>query len=143
TISLWRHSSLFVTANREMGTNNWSGALQLVIPFGRKYGTATLSTEHHKNRGDQHRITYGRVAPTDGGLGWNFSQTFNDGGADYRHADITWRTPYAELRGGMYGASGDYVKWGQLSGSLVVMGGSAFAANRIFDSFVVVDTNGY
>lgn len=79
-----------------------------------------------------------------GGLGYTLG--FTAGAPRYREAGVSWRTPYFEARAGADGEAGkrsSWRNWSGLSGSLVAIGGAAFATNRIDDAFAVVDTNGY
>jgi len=62
-------------------------------------------------------------------------------GDGWWRGDIVWRTDPVQLRGGAYG-SGDATVWAGASGSLVLMDGALFTANRVSDSFVVVSTDG-
>ena len=80
-------------------------------------------------------------APSDGGIGWNLG--YSTGSSHYRQADMTWKTSYATMQGGVYGDSGDENYWGDLKGSLVYMDNVLFAANKVNDGFVVVSTDGY
>lgn len=48
-----------------------------------------------------------------------------------------------QLQGGLYGETGNYTRWADLSGSLVWMDNAVFASNRINDAFVLVSTKGY
>ena len=61
----------------------------------------------------------------------------------YQQADLTWRMQNVQLQGGLYGETGNYTRWADLSGSLVWMDNAVFASNRINDAFVLVSTKGY
>src|SRR5690606_34594076 len=80
-------------------------------------------------------------APAGGGLGWNVGMASGDG-YDGR-ADLTWRTRYVQAQAGSYGRGGRRTDWAGVSGAVLVMGGGLFAANRVTDSFVLVDTDGH
>ncbi|HGJ5875484.1 MAG TPA: FimD/PapC C-terminal domain-containing protein [Arsenophonus sp.] len=49
------------------------------------------------------------------------------------------------MQAGIYGSSGSYTQWGNVTGSLVLMDGTIQAANKINDGFVIVEllTDGY
>ncbi|MFJ4195853.1 fimbria/pilus outer membrane usher protein [Pseudomonas sp. NPDC089534] len=138
---LWRNSSFYLSANREIGDSNWAVQAQLVIPFD-LYGSLAVSSERSKTGQSQQRVNYSRAVPIEGGVGFNLGYAKGDG-ADYRQADLTWRLQSVQLQAGVYGTSEVETRWADASGSLVWMDHQVFAANRIDDAFVVVSTDGF
>lgn len=138
---LWRNSSVYLSANREIGDSNWAMQAQLVIPFDLN-GSLALSTERGKDGASRQRINYSRAVPSEGGVGYNLGYAQGDA-PTYRQADLTWRLQSVQLQAGVYGSSDAQTRWADASGSLVWMGGNTFAANRINDAFVVVSTQGF
>ena len=138
---LWRSTSFYLSANREIGDSNWAVQAQLVIPFDLR-GSLAISSERSKSGQSQQRINYSRAVPTEGGVGFNLGYAKGDG-PDYRQADLTWRLQSVQLQAGVYGTSEAETRWADASGSLVWMDRQLFAANRIDDAFVVVSTDGY
>jgi len=138
---LWRNSSFYLSANREIGDANWAVQAQLVIPFD-VHGSLAISSERNKNGQSQQRVNYSRAVPSEGGVGFNLGYAKGDG-ADYRQADVTWRLQSVQLQAGVYGTSDAETRWADASGSLVWMDRQVFAANRIDDAFVLVSTDGY
>ncbi|WP_050549440.1 fimbria/pilus outer membrane usher protein [Pseudomonas sp. BRG-100] len=138
---LWRNTSFYLSANREIGDSNWAMQAQLVIPFDLN-GSLALSTERSKNGASRQRINYSRAVPSEGGVGYNLGYAQGDA-PSYRQADLTWRLQSVQLQAGVYGSSDAQTRWADASGSLVWMGGETFAANRINDAFVVVSTQGF
>ncbi len=138
---LWRNSSFYLSANREIGDSNWAVQAQLVIPFDLR-GSLAISSERSKTGQTQQRVNYSRAVPSEGGVGFNLGYAKGDG-ADYRQADVTWRLQSVQLQAGVYGTSDAETRWADASGSLVWMDDQVFAANRIDDAFVVVSTDGY
>ncbi|MCU0121176.1 fimbria/pilus outer membrane usher protein [Pseudomonas sp. B2M1-30] len=138
---LWRNSSFYLSANREIGDSNWAVQAQLVIPFDLR-GSLAISSERSKTGQSQQRVNYSRAVPSEGGVGFNLGYAKGDG-ADYRQADVTWRLQSVQLQAGVYGTSEAETRWADASGSLVWMDRQMFAANRIDDAFVVVSTDGY
>lgn len=138
---LWRNTSFYLSANREIGDSNWAVQAQLVIPFDLR-GSLAISSERSKTGQTQQRVNYSRAVPTEGGVGFNFGYAQGDGPA-YRQADLTWRLQSVQLQAGVYGNSDAETRWADASGSLVWMDRQVFAANRIDDAFVVVSTDGY
>ncbi|RIJ10209.1 fimbrial biogenesis outer membrane usher protein [Pseudomonas sp. 91RF] len=138
---LWRNSSFYLSANREIGDANWAVQAQLVIPFDLR-GSLAISSERSKTGQTQQRVNYSRAVPPEGGVGFNLGYANGDG-PDYRQADVTWRLQSVQLQAGVYGTSEAETRWADASGSLVWMDHQVFAANRIDDAFVVVSTDGY
>ncbi|MBV4457714.1 fimbria/pilus outer membrane usher protein [Pseudomonas sp. COR58] len=138
---LWRNSSFYLSANREIGDSNWAVQAQLVIPFD-LYGSLAVSSERSKTGQSQQRVNFSRAVPIEGGVGFNLGYARGDG-ADYRQADLTWRLQSVQLQAGVYGTSEAETRWADASGSLVWMDHQVFAANRIDDAFVVVSTDGF
>ncbi|MDB5995030.1 MAG: putative fimbriae-related protein, partial [Pseudomonas sp.] len=116
---LWRNSSFYLSANREIGDSNWAVQAQLVIPFDLR-GSLALSSERSKTGQMQQRVNYSRAVPTEGGVGFNLGYAQGDGPA-YRQADLTWRLQSVQLQAGVYGNSDAETRWADASGSLVWM----------------------
>ena len=135
---LWGNSSVMVSANRDLDSGKWSGALQLVVPVGRQ-GTASASVDR---TGDTTtgRVQYNRSIPSDGGFGWNVGYAGADRGSSYQQGSIAWRGDRIRVQAGVFGSGSAYTGWGDLSGALLWMGNAVFAANRVADAFVLVDT---
>jgi outer membrane usher protein len=138
---LWRSTSLYLSANREIGDSNWAVQAQLVIAFDLR-GSLAIGSERSKDGQSQQRVNYSRAVPTEGGVGFNLGYAKGDG-PDYRQADLTWRLQSVQLQAGVYGTRDVQTRWADASGSLVWMDRQVFAANRIDDAFVVVSTDGY
>lgn len=138
---LWRNTSFYLSANREIGDRNWAMQAQLVIPFNLN-GSLAVSTERSKDGASRQRLNYSSAVPSEGGVGYNLGYAQGDG-PTYRQADLTWRLQSVQLQAGVYGSSDAETRWADASGSLVWMGGNVFAANRINDAFVVVSTQGF
>lgn len=138
---LWGNSSLYLSANREVGDSQWAVQAQWVIPFDLR-GTLSMSVERNQNGENLQRVNYSRAVPAQGGVGFNLGYADGDREA-YRQADLTWRLQSVQLQAGAYGSSGDTTRWADASGSLVWMDAGMFAANRIDDAFVVVSTDGF
>ncbi|MDH1659111.1 fimbria/pilus outer membrane usher protein [Pseudomonas mosselii] len=139
---LWRNSSLYLSANREVSDSQWAVQAQLVIPFDLR-GTLAFSAERSKDGQDLQRVNYSQAVPVGGGMGYNLGYATGGNRDDYRQADLTWRLQSVQLQVGAYGSSGEMTRWADASGSLVLMDAGLFAANRIDDAFVVVSTSGY
>ncbi|OCT20693.1 fimbria/pilus outer membrane usher protein [Pseudomonas putida] len=139
---LWRNSSLYLSANRDVGDSQWAVQAQLVVPFD-THGTLAFSAERSKDGQDLQRVNYSRAVPVGGGVGYNLGYANGGDRGAYRQADVTWRLQSVQLQAGVYGSSDEMTRWADASGSLVLMDSGMFAANRIDDAFVVVSTSGY
>lgn len=141
--SLWGNSSFYATVNRAIGGEGFNAQLMLSIPFG-DAGTASFSATRDTDNQWSGRATYSRAIPSDGGFGWNIA--YADGqvsNSQYQQADLSWRGDHLETRGGIYGNSGRFTRWGQVSGSLVAMDGRVYAANQVNDAFALISTSGH
>ncbi|BEN39589.1 fimbrial biogenesis outer membrane usher protein [Serratia nevei] len=138
--SLWGSSSLYLSLNKTVGEHGYSAQMQLIVPLDSNI-TATGSVQRDTNGDYSERLTVSRSAPTDGGMGWNVA--YAGGHSQYRQADATWKTQYATVQGGVYGGSGQYNRWADLSGSLIYMDSDLFATNKINDAFIIVSTDNY
>ncbi len=139
--SLWRNTSFYLSANREIGDSKWAVQGQLVIPFD-VYGSLSLGSERSKTGEVQQRVNYSRAVPAGGGVGFNLGYASGDGPA-YRQADLTWRLQSVQLQAGVYGTREAQTRWADASGSLVWMDKQFFTANQVNDAFVVVSTDGF
>ena len=139
--SLWRNTSFYLSANREIGDSNWAVQGQLIIPFD-LYGSLSVGSERSNSGQVQQRVNYSRAVPTAGGVGFNLGYASGDGPA-YRQADLTWRLQSVQLQAGVYGTSEAQTRWADAAGSLVWMDKQFFTANQVNDAFVVVSTDGF
>ncbi|MBJ9976408.1 fimbrial biogenesis outer membrane usher protein [Pseudomonas sp. S75] len=142
SVPVWRNSSVYLSANREVGASGWATQAQLVIPFD-SLGTLALGSERTRSGQALQRLNYSRAVPVGGGLGYNLGYASGGDRGAYRQADLTWRLQSVQLQVGAYGAEERLTRWADASGSVVLMDAGVFAANRIDDAFVVVSTDGY
>ncbi|WP_264611833.1 fimbria/pilus outer membrane usher protein [Sphingobium sp. B11D3B] len=141
SVPLVQSSRLHATLSREIGARGWSGGVTLSFNLGGQRGNMAASLAKDMSGPESWQIDYARPIMSQGGLGWSGSATGRPGARPYLRGDLTWRASMAELRGGIYGA--DAVRaWLGISGTVVVMDGAFFPANRIADSFVLVSTEG-
>jgi len=138
--SLWGQSSMFLSMNKTLGDSGYSAQLQFIVPL--DSGASVTAGMQRDSAGIyQEQLSASKTAPPDGGRGWNLAYT---GGRDpYQQADATWKTRYATLEGGMYGETGKYTNWADLSGSVVFMANDVFLSDKINDAFIGVDTGHY
>ena len=135
--------TFYFSANKSGNDGNWSGFIQWILPFGQQNrDTVSATVTRNEQREYSQRFDYSRSVPTDGGFGWNLGYGFDSSGPNYRQADVTWRNDKMQMRGGFYGPENNNTTWGEMSGALVLMDKSLFAANMIQDSFVLVSTDG-
>ncbi|MBJ7438921.1 MAG: fimbrial biogenesis outer membrane usher protein [Sphingopyxis sp.] len=141
SMPLWQGSRLNATASREFEERSWSGALTVTLPLGGRAGTMAASLIDAPETGLGWRADYSRAVPVAGGFGWSASAAGGAGGDLYLRGDMTWRTDPVQFSAGAYG-SDDVTGWFGASGSLIVIDNALFAANRVADAFVVVNTGG-
>nr|WP_202300802.1 fimbria/pilus outer membrane usher protein [Cedecea sulfonylureivorans] len=140
--NLWGNSSFYLAASHDPATSGWTMALSLQVPFGTQDNVA-FSVENTPDAGNTQRVNYSHAMPSDGGFSWNMAYANQSDSDDYQQATLGWRNNKVELQGGAYGQRNSYTQWGELTGSLVMMDGTLFAANRVNDAFVVVSTDGH
>jgi outer membrane usher protein len=138
--ALWGSSSVYVSVNKALGDREYSAFLQLLIPLNKGGMINAGVTKDTKNRYTE-RVQWSNAVPSDGGLGWNVG--YSGGAQHYQNADVTWRTPYMQVQGGLYGERHHYTRWADLSGSLIWMDNAVFASNQVNDAVVLVNTQGY
>lgn len=141
SMPLWQGSRIQATASREFVQHDWSGAFTLTLPLGGRAGTAAASLTDGPGAGPGWRADYSRAVPVAGGLGWSASAAGGAGNDLFLRGDMTWRSDPVQLSAGAYGAR-DVTGWLGASGSLIFMDNALFAANRVADAFVVVNTSG-
>jgi outer membrane usher protein len=124
--------------NREIGQKGVNVQFQLSIPLDGK-GNVNASVNKNTDGKYNYQTNYSRTAPIDGGLGWQLS--YADGYAPYRQADLTWKTRYTQLQGGMYGRPGQASYWGRASGSVIWMDSALYPTTQVSDAFVLVSSH--
>ncbi|MFJ3368121.1 fimbria/pilus outer membrane usher protein [Pseudomonas sp. NPDC086251] len=139
--SLWRSTSVYLSASRDLSDRSWALQAQLVLAFD-QHGSLSMSNVRSNQGDNQQQLNYSHAVPSEGGLGFNVGVARGDG-ADYRQADLTWRLQSVQLQAGVYGRDDASTRWADASGALVWMDQQVFAANRIDDAFVVVSTGGF
>lgn len=139
--SLWGRSSIYLSANRELGDSSWAMQAQVVIPFDLS-GSLNMGVERNRDGKSRERVNFSSAVPSQGGFGYNLGYAHGQG-PDYRQADLTWRLQSVQLQAGVYGSNDAETRWADASGSLVWMDKQVFAANRVDDAFVVVSTDGH
>jgi outer membrane usher protein len=140
----WGHGTLFVSANKNIGNKDHSVQLQWLMPMG-KSGTLSMASSQSGGNGRDsgaQQVGYSQAMSSSGGLGWNVGYARTDAQDAYRQLGVQWRNDKVQLGGGRYGAAGNDTSWAEASGSVIMMDGSAFAANRVSDAFVLVSTDG-
>ncbi|MCU6670010.1 fimbria/pilus outer membrane usher protein [Enterobacteriaceae bacterium H4N4] len=139
--NLWGSSSIYLAASRDQQQGDWTVAMSLQIPLGER-DSAALTVENTPTSGSTQRLNYNHSMPSDGGFSWNMALARQSRSSNYQQGSLGWRNSNIELQGGGYGERDMMTWWGEALGSLVLMDGELFAANKINDAFVVVSTDG-
>ncbi|POP44985.1 fimbrial assembly protein [Superficieibacter electus] len=140
--NLWGSSSIYLAASHDRQRDDWTMAMSIQIPLGERDGMG-LSLEKTPDAGSTQRVNYSHAMPADGGFGWDLAWARQSQASQYQQASLGWRNNNVELQGGGYGERDMMTWWGEAMGSLVLMDGQFFAANKINDAFVVISTDGY
>lgn len=139
TTALRSDTFVSVTAGRTFESGETQLRLQLTYLMGAQT-TAQVAAERTHGR-LQGQANVQRSLPTDGGWGWNLGDTLG-GSEQYRQGTLQYRNTTLMVQGGTYGSSRLPAYWGNVTGSLGMMDGHTFAANRITDGFALVSTQG-
>lgn len=139
--SLQRDLFLSLTAGRTVDTGDTQLRMQLTYLLGEDT-SAHVAFSHTGGR-NQAQASYQRSVPTNGGWGWNASQSIDsEREGRYTQAAVQHRSRAVLAQAGVFGTPGAPSQWAGAAGSLGWMDGYAFAANRITDSFALVSTEG-
>ncbi len=135
-------NDLYVSAvaSRTVETRDTQLRLQLTYTLGPRTSAQFAGVDGTST----HRAlaSYQQSVPTEGGFGWNVAGSVGRGEDAYRQVGAQYRGSAALVQGGIYGSGNQLSRWFGASGSLGVMDGHFFAANRVTDSFALVSTQG-
>ncbi len=95
----------------------------------------------HDRNGNRYTVDASRSVPSAGGFGWR-AQLQQGAGSDGGRAQLDYLGRYGQVQAGVYAIDGNYTGYAGANGSVVLMGGHAFASRRIQDGFAVVSTDG-
>ena len=73
---------------------------------------------------------------------WGYQVQAQEGSIQHEFANFSYKSPWAQLSGGVDHTNGQMTYRGEVQGALSALDGAVFASNTIADSFAVVDTNG-
>lgn len=137
--SYMRGSTISLSANHDFVQKDWSAAFQLTVPFSKIQSAATAGYNFSKN-GDTGYVNFRKSVATDGGFGFDLTRRYNERSDDINQAQINYRNRYFSTDAGLSGSK-DYNYWFGFSGSAVWMSGGLYFANRLGESFALIDTN--
>jgi len=132
--------TLGLGASKAIGKRQASGFLQVTLPLGR--GVASAGASGERGGSVRPRVQYAQAEPLDGGFGFSAGVEAHGASLGAWQADAAWRGPSFRLAAGAYGNESRATPWGSVSGSLAVMDGHLFAANRLGDGFALVTADG-
>lgn len=130
---------LYVTAYRDLvGTADTGITLGLVIPIGRRSSASATAGIEQNRPIESVQFQQAAVAPGDIGL----SGLASDGVNAHQTGQVTYVSGMGTASAAIDRAAGQTGVRGEIAGALVAVPQGAFVANRINDSFAVVDTDG-
>ena len=110
------------------------------LDYGREDRRLQVSASLQRNRDrDQAVLDLSRPMPGDGGFGWRLQARGGDG-EEGGLAEVGWLTSFGRYNLGFARQGDNDYGYASASGSLVWMGGHAFAARNVSDAFAVVST---
>jgi outer membrane usher protein len=131
--------SLSLFASHDLERDETTAMAQVMASFGHR-GNVRVGTQ--QGDGARKSIQYARPTPSYGGFGWNLGLVRDETDRTSGDANLAWSTDYARAEAGFTSSAHADVRWFDLRGSLLAMGGGLFAARQINDAFVVVETEG-
>lgn len=131
--------SLSLFASHDLDRDETTAMAQVMASFGQR-GNLRVGTQ--QGRGTRESIQYARPTPSYGGFGWNLGVVRDERHRIAGDANLAWSTDYARAEAGFTSTPQADVRWFDLRGSLLAMGGSVFAARQVSDAFVIIDTDG-
>lgn len=104
-------------------------------------GVSLSSGVQHDRNHSVFTVNAQRSAPSEGGLGWRAAARNGDGQGGGQ-AEVDYLSRYGRVTAGASSYGDSRNAYASAAGSLVFMGGHAFAARSISDGFAVVSTDG-
>jgi outer membrane usher protein len=138
SVSVGARSFVALNLNKSVGRGDYTVQLQWIQLLDER-GTVNLMASRDRH-GTSGQVQSSRTPPSSGGLGWNLSYANGGGRGDYHQASAIWRGDFAQVQGGVYTQGGRSATWAGATGSVVMMDGGIFVANRINDAFALVST---
>lgn len=144
TRNLLQRISLSLSVNQNLQDSDdrtlfASVSMSLDRPGSRNLSASASSS--YSDSGTRSQLNLRRPVQAFWDVGWNLGYSHDR--SDVTRADATWRTPYAQVQGGASRSGNGTDLFASADGSLVYGGGALFAANRVSDSFAIVDTSGF
>ncbi|MDA8456508.1 fimbria/pilus outer membrane usher protein [Acidovorax sp. GBBC 3334] len=145
SVPVGREAFFSLTAGRTVETGETQLRVQLTYLLDPLLTAQAAATR--TGRAMQGEASLQRSLPSDGGLGWHLGHTRSgstggSAGGNYRLASAQYQGRNGMVQGGLFGTATDTTHWAGASGSLGLMDGYAFAANRVTDGFALVSTEG-
>ena len=137
--SYMKGTTVSLNANHDFIYKKWNAAFQVSLPLFQR--SSTVNTGYSFDRsGDYGYINYNHSTPLEGGFGYDLTYRFNENSENSNQARFNYRNKYLNSDFGLSGKD-NYNYWFGLIGSFVFMENSFYAANRLGDSFALIDTN--
>lgn len=134
-----KSTTMTFSLSQNLIDDEWSAALQLSFPWFKN--ASTVNTGISRDAGvDSGYINFNRSVPTDGGFGFDVTQRYRKSQDPQNQARVSYRNQYFNTEFGANGQNSDLNYWFGLRGSVVLMDQGIFAANRLGESFALIDT---
>ncbi|WP_332604307.1 fimbria/pilus outer membrane usher protein [Acinetobacter sp. ESBL14] len=137
--SYMKGATISLSANHDFIENEWNAAFQISIPLFQRASTVNAGYSFDPS-GDYGYVNYNHMTPSEGGFGYDLTRRFNENAEDLNQAQVNYRNKYINSNFGLSG-NHDYNYWFGASGSFVYMENGLYAANRLGESFALIDTN--
>ena len=136
---LWKYATLYANALIDLDNPKTPTLFAgFTMPLGDSGQSVSASGTHGRQGGWRAGLTYDKpLKSKDGAVGWRARVTYGD--LKSLEGSLAWRTPYATVRGSAMQVNEATVGRLSVEGALVLADGALFAANRINESFAIVN----
>ena len=138
--SLGRRASLNLSYSEDLN-NRRNRTVFLIVTVALDHNISLSGDMQRVNGKTGFAVNAMQALPSEGGLGWRAS--LNQGsGQNGGEAELDYLGRYGQVQGGLYDIGGTRYGYASALGSVVLMGGDAFAGRQINNGFAVVSTSG-
>lgn len=129
----------FAAVDYDLDRRAVSAQLRIIVPFGRQ-AVASAGLSRQGDGATRYQASVATTVPSDGGFGGSADVAIDGRGTRFGQASATWRGRAQQVDIGASTAAGADLVWGSVTGSVALIDGHVFAANRLPDAFAVVST---
>lgn len=133
-------ATVSLSAIQNLIDKSWTGAIQLAVPLGKTPHRINVGHEYSQQNADSTSLNYSYQMPSTGGFGVDVMHRYNHDGYTYNQGQIRYRNDYVYFDAGISGEK-NFNQWYGLSTSFAWLKDQLFIANKLGESFALVNTN--